>query len=168
MKRWARAIRDIPEIKLVGRQLGPLAKGQKLELEPWEEAVLRRYGFVEPLQEFGVTEVRRLLLAEEREPGPARLPADFYAVVAQQVECLRSAGELEEFRGLILALAEVRIPKLLRLALSPSDARELPPEERFLVNRLAAVLNEFGGRLKRLLEGGAGEEAEMHGIGKPV
>ncbi|GAI54228.1 unnamed protein product, partial [marine sediment metagenome] len=63
----------------------------------------------------------------------------------------------EEIRTQVSTLMEVRIPKLLRFALSPEGADPLPPQERFLINRLTVTLDMWGKRLNESLEK-AGEE----------
>lgn len=170
MRQRVRVIQDLPAIKLVGRQLGPLAKGEETEIEPWEAEVLERHGFVEPIRKLATTDIRKFILAEERESKPAPLPLDFYSLVAQKIASLRAAGEheeAEEIKVQVTTLMEIRVPKLLRLALSPENLGELPPEERFLINRLAAMLDSWSGRLNELFEK-AGEEAGKNDFGGPV
>jgi len=169
MKR-VRVLKDLLAMKLVGRQLGPLAEGEETELETWEAAVLERHGFVEPLQKLTSVELRKLLLAEERESELTPLPNDFYSSISQEIAFARAAGEhgkVEEIQTQVLALMEVRIPKLVRLALSPEGAGSLPPQERFLINRLAATLDGWSKRLNESLEK-AGEEVGKNEFGKPV
>jgi len=169
MKR-VRILKDLPAMKLVGRQLGPLAEGEETELEAWEAAVLERHGFVEPIQKLTLVELRKLLLAEERESEPAPLPVDFYSSIAQEIAFARAAGEhekAEEIRTQVSTLMEVRIPKLVRFALYPEGAGPLPPQERFLINRLAATLDIWGKRLNESLEK-AGEEVGKNEFGRPV
>lgn len=163
-------IRDLPAIKLVGRQLGPLAKGEETELEPWEVEVLERHGFVEPIKKFATMDIRKFIFAEERESEPASLPLNFYSMVIQKISSLRAAGEYgeaEEIKAQVATLIEVRVPKLLRLALFPENPVELPPEERFLINRLAATLDNWSRRLNELFEK-SGEEAGKNGFGRSV
>lgn len=40
MKEHVRVLKDMQEVKLVGRQLGPLTAGEETELWPWEAEVL--------------------------------------------------------------------------------------------------------------------------------
>ncbi|MCS7131166.1 MAG: hypothetical protein NZ934_00320, partial [Hadesarchaea archaeon] len=55
-----RIVKDVPQIKLVGRQIGPFSAGQEVELEPWEANVFERHGFAEPVQKLTTAEVRKL------------------------------------------------------------------------------------------------------------
>ena len=171
MKQRARVIRDLPAIKLIGRQLGPFAEGDEAELEAWEAAVLECHGFVEPIQRITPMELRKLTLAEERESKPAPLPADFYSMVIQKISSLKAAGNHEEAREIearVAALIEVRIPKLVQLALSPEGAGELPPEERFLINRLASTLDRWSKWLSESLKKVGEEVGKNEELGGPV
>jgi hypothetical protein len=170
MKR-IRIIKDLPVMKLVGRQLGPLAEGEETELETWEAAVLERHGFAEPLQKLTPAELRKLLLAEERESELTPIPDDFYSLVAQKIRFARAAGEHEKAREIqnqVSTLMEVRIPKLVRLALSPEGAGSLPPQERFLINRLAVTLDGWIKRLNESLEKAGEEVGKNEEFRRPV
>ena len=166
-----RVLKDLPAMKLVGRQLGPLVGGEETELEAWEVAVLERHGFVEPLKKLTLAELRKLLLAEERESELTPIPDDFYLSVAQKIAFARAAGDhekAEEIQTQISALMEVRVPKLVRLALFPEGASALPPEEQFLINRLASTLDDWSKRLNESF-GKAGEEVgKNEEFGRPV
>ena len=169
--RRVRVLKDLPAVKLVGRQLGPLAEGEETELEVWEAAVLERHGIVEFLQKLTPAEFRKLLLAEEREYGLTPLPDDFYSSVAQKIAFARAAGqheEAEEIQTQVLTLMEIRVPKLVRLALSPESAGPLPPQELFLINRLAVTLDSWSKRLKESFEKAGEEVGKNEEIGGPV
>lgn len=158
-------------MKLVGRQLGPLAEGEETELEAWEAAALERHGFVECLQKLTLAELRKLLLAEERESELTPIPDDFYSLVAQKIAFARAAGEdkkVEEIQTQVAALMEVRVPKLVRLALSPESVGPLPPQERFLINRLASTLDNWSKRLNESIEKAGEEVGKNEEFGRPV
>jgi hypothetical protein len=150
----------LPEVKLVGRRVGPLVVGQETEFEPWEVKVLERHEVIEPIQKITTAELRKYMLAEERNPVLGQLPSNFYAIISQRVAIISKSGqqeEIEEFKAAFEALAEVRTRKLLRAALSPADAENLLPEERFVVNRLAMDLEDWGKWLAEIF----GREAEI-------
>lgn len=170
MKKHVRVLKDIQEVKLVGRQLGPLAAGEEAELWPWDVDVLERQGIVASTQKLTSTEVRKLILMEERSSMLAPLPEDFYSSIAREISTLRATGDLEKADGLrdqALALVEIRLPKLVRLALSPNNISGLSLEEHFLVNRLADLLENWANGLSWSLEE-AGEEARKNGAGRAV
>jgi hypothetical protein len=170
MKEHVRVLKDTQEVKLVGRQLGPLTAGEETELWPWEAKVLERHGIVMLTLKPTPAELRKLILMEERSSGLAPLPEYFYSSVAREILALQVAGDLEKADGLraqTLALVEIRFPKLVRLALLPNNLSGLSLEEHFLVNRLAHVLESWGRGLSESL-GKAGEEAEKDEFGRPV
>lgn len=140
--------------------MGPLVVGQETEFEPWEVKVLERHGVIEPIQRITTAELRKFMLAEERAPGIVQLPSNFYAIISQRASSISKSGqqeEIEEFRAAFEALAEVRTQKLLRVALSPANPENLLPEERFIVNRLAMALEDWGQWLTEIF----GKEAEI-------
>ncbi|MEM2908343.1 MAG: hypothetical protein QXP65_04010 [Candidatus Hadarchaeales archaeon] len=170
MVQRVRILKDVPQVKLVGRQIGPFAAGQEVELEPWEVNVFERHGLAEPVQRLTTAEVRKLLLAEERTAWVGVLPPDFYEMIPQAASSLREEGQLEkleEFRAAIWSLVELRLEKLLRAAVSSADLGDLPPREKFLVNRLAKVIKDWNEWLNDLFEekvgGEAGERDEKFG-----
>jgi hypothetical protein len=170
MKEHVRVLKDMQEVKLVGRQLGPLTAGEETELWPWEAGVLERHGIVMLTMKPTAAELRKLILMEERSSGLAPLPEYFCSSVAREILTLRATGDIEKADGLkaqILALVEIRLPKLVRLALSPDNLGGLLLEERFLINRLADMLENWGRGLSESFEK-AGEEAEKDGFGGPV
>jgi len=170
MKEHVRVLKDMQEVKLVGRQLGPLTTGEETELWPWEAEVLERHGIVMLTLKPTFAELRKLILMEERSSGLAPLPEYFYSSVAREISTLRASGDIEKadgFKTQTLALVEIRLYKLVRLALSPGDIEGLSLEEHFLVNRLADVFENWGRELSESLEK-AGEEAEKDGFGRPV
>jgi hypothetical protein len=165
MGQRVRILRDVPQVKLVGRQIGPFLAGQEVELEPWEAKVFERHGLAEPVQRLNIAEVRKLLLAEERTAWIGALPPDFYEMIPQAVSSLRAEGQpekLEEFRAAVWSLLELRLEKLLRAAFSPADLEDLPSREKFLINRLAKVIKDWNEWLDDLFEKKVGEEAGGH------
>ena len=164
MKQRVRILRDFPMLELVGRQLGPFTAGQEAELEVWESVVLVRHGFAELEPKITVTELRKLMLAEERTLEPAPLPGGFYSSLAQHVSDLRAANqqeEIEELRAAVAAFAEVRTQKLVRAIISPVVAENLLPDERFFVNRLMVAMEDWNNWLESLFE-----KEEVGGNGK--
>ncbi len=170
MKTNVRVLKDMPEVKLIRKQLGPFTAGDEVELWAWEAAALERHGIAVPIQKPTPAELRKLILAEERSSELAPLPDNFYPSVAREVSALQAAGDLEKAGGLkdkTLALTEIRLPKLVRLALSPEGPSGLSIEEHFLINRLADVLDGWSRRLSDLFEK-AGEEVGKNERGRSI
>ncbi|HID60571.1 MAG TPA: DNA replication complex GINS family protein [Hadesarchaea archaeon] len=170
MKMNVRILKEVPEIKLVRRQLGPLAVGDEAEMWVWDAVALERHGIAEPVQKLTPPELRKLILAEERSSGLTSLSSNFYQSVARGISTLQTMGKFEkasELKDQALTLVEIRLPKLLRLALSPEVPSGLPPEEHFLINRLADMVENWSKRLSDSFEN-TGEEVGKHGLGKSV
>ena len=159
--RWrVRVLKEIPALRLADRQLGPFIAGQEVELEPWEVAALERRGMVEAIPKLTPVEMRKLMLAEERAEGLAKLPEGFYSLLGERILDSLSSGNLEEaeeLRTMVMTVIELRMRKLLLFALSPENVENALPEERFLINRLASSLEEWEGWLGGVLKE-AGEE----------
>jgi len=155
VKQRVRILKEIPEVKLIKRKLGPQSIGDELELWAWDATVLKRHGIAEILQDPTVPELRKLVLAEERSLEPCPLPEGFYNSVARNASIFLSEGKREEAKELesqFFSLLEIRMPKLVRLALSPETPVGLQPEEHFLVNNLAEIIENWTRRLRRLFE----------------
>jgi hypothetical protein len=143
MKVQVRAVKDIPKIELVGRDLGPFVQGQELELEPWQSEVLGLHGLVEPIQKLTLSEMKKFLFAEGRTASLGQLPPNFYSMLREKAVsliALKKFDELDEFRRVAESLVEARLPKLLKL-LPIRESLDIPPEEKYLLNRLAKTLN---------------------------
>jgi len=167
MKRGVKFIGGLQELRLVDRTLGPFSPGDEAELWKWDAEVLENHGIVVPIQKISPQEMRKLILLQERNPGPIQLPKDLYGVVRDQIKALERAGNhkaAEELRSGLMTLIEIRLPKLILLSLTPEIRVELPPEEVFLLNRLADNVEEWSRRLVEESEK-IGEEVSKNGGG---
>jgi hypothetical protein len=161
MKEQVRVLKEVREINLPTGRLGPFEVGEEIKLWVWEAKVLERQGLVER-RRITPTDVKRLIIAEERNPELEKLPENFYFSVKEEVSNLRRMGDHEkanELKSQALVLFEIRLPKLLTLALSPEDSGEIPAEEKFLINRLAFVYRIWVQNFEKFLE--AGEEVDQ-------
>jgi len=118
-------------------------EGERVELEHWQFRVLRKHGLVEPLHPLGLAAVRKLLLSEKKQPGLQPLQQGFYHQLAEEMEHLRGSEEGEEFRKAVEDFLEVRLQKLVRFSLFPSQAKGALPEERVLLEELAGKIEEW-------------------------
>ncbi|MBC7219021.1 MAG: DNA replication complex GINS family protein [Hadesarchaea archaeon] len=169
MRQRVRAVKDFPEVELVGRKIGPLAVGDEVELWFWDANALRNSGFVEFLQPISPTELRKLVFAEERDLEPIMLPDNFYISIARNAALMSQGGkkmESDEIFSQVSLLLDARLPKLIRLALSPEVPLGLTPEERLLVNEVSKFIDDWSRRLRRLFE--FREEVGKNGEGRPV
>jgi len=155
MKQKVRILRDFPAVSLVGRQLGPFVAGQEVELEVWEVSVFEKHGFGEAIQKLKPIGLKKLMLEEERKSEPAVLRQDFYTSLLHTISDLRvkeQLEEIEELRSAVAAFSEMRLQKLVRLATSQMPSENLPPEEKFLVNRLAMAIEDWNKWLESLFQ----------------
>ncbi len=169
MRQRVRITKDLPELRLVKRKLGPFAVGDESELWTWDAAVLSRQGVAEIIQAPTAAEVRKLIMAEERSLELSTLSPDFYNLVAHSAAILSSEGKREEaneLRALTFSLIESRLPKLFKLALSPGNIAGLPLEEQFFVNGVTEVVESWTKSLSKLFE--AEEEVGKNEVGGSV
>jgi hypothetical protein len=155
MKQKVRILRDFPAVSLVGRQLGPFVAGQEVELEVWEVSVFEKHGFGEAIQKLKLIGLKKLMLEEERKSEPAVLRQDFYTSLLHTISDLRvkeQLEEIEELRSAVAAFSEMRLQKLVRFATSQMPSENLPPEEKFLVNRLAMAIEDWNKWLESLFQ----------------
>ena len=160
MKQHVRILKDMPEVKLVKRRLGPLVSGDEMELWAWDATVLKRQGVAEILQPTTASEIRMLVLSEERSLELSVLSDDFYSAIARNVSALLSEGKKEEANELMaqtFSLLEMRMSKIIRLALSPEVPSGLTPEEHFLANSVTETVENWTRRLRESLEFGEEE-----------
>jgi hypothetical protein len=141
----------------LGEGPSSLRAGEERELEHWQLRVLRRHGLAEPLNPVGPTAVRKLRLSEARQPGLQPLPQGFYSLLAGEMEHLRREGGEEELREAVEDLLELRLQKLVRLSLFPSQAKGAAPEERVLLGELGGRIEEWKKWMKERLEVGKDE-----------
>ena len=166
MKTRISIVKDLPEVELVGRSIGPVKEGTVIDAEHWEAEVLENHGFSEPENVLDLAGVRKQILAEERMSTIAPLPQNFYDKIKRRLDSLKNSGldeEFEELRDAMSTLAEMRVQKLAHLAASGVDARELLPEEKFLFNRLSEALDDWKEWLDRLFGGETKKEVGEHG-----
>lgn len=157
-------VKEFPAIPHAKRKIGPFEIGDEVMLNCWEAKVLEKHGFLER-KKISLGDLRSILVSEERSQGPMELPKGFYFLLKSEMSVLRAAGDtkaMEELKKMTLALLHARLPKLLVSALSPDEARNIQAEERFLVNRLAQIVECWMNDMKSFLEG---EEVDEHGGG---
>jgi hypothetical protein len=167
MMQRVRFLKDFPQVGLAGRKLGPFPTDTETDVWGWEASVLERRGALERKNVLTSGDIRRYSLSEERSSEIEPLSEDFYLSLRSTVAAARAAGDFgkaEELKNGAQALLDVRLPKLLKLALSPESLKGIPPEERFLVNRLASTIDGWSRKLGKIL----GEEVVKGEFGGPL
>lgn len=154
MMQRVRFLKDFPQVGLAGRKLGPFPVDTEVDVWGWEANVLERRGFLEIKNALTSGDIRKCSISEERASELEPLSEDFYLSLRNTVAAARAAGDFgkaEEVKNGAQALLDVRLPKLLKLALSPESFKGIPPEERFLVNRLASTIDGWGRKLGKII-----------------
>lgn len=165
MKQLVRVLQDFPEMKLVGRELGPFTEGEEVSVEPWEALVLEEREIIEPMENFSLVGLRKQLMKEEKSSRLEDLPPNFYFIISLEIEKLRQKRKIEkaeEMKDVVKSLLSLRVQKIVKMAISSTTAEGLPPEEIFLLNRLSQTLESWRRRLDRLFEKPHSEEVGAH------
>jgi DNA replication initiation complex subunit (GINS family) len=125
--------------------LRELNEGEEVEVEEWTARNLIGRGLAELAEPLDLAELRRMILAEEREKGLRKLPDDFLLRLSLS---LQRAGEAAaQMREAAEELLEVRVQKML--ANLPSRDENMLPEEASLFNLLSADLERWKEEMKR-------------------
>jgi hypothetical protein len=119
--------------------------GEEIEVDEWTARTLLKRGLAELAEPLTLAELRRMILAEERERGPRQLPQDFFVRLSLALE---QAGESRaQMVEAIEELLEARVQKILTSL--PYRSENLLPEEVVLLNLLSTQLEEWKEGLKR-------------------
>ncbi len=165
MKQPVEFIQDFPEIKLVGRKLGPYREGEEVKLRPWIASILESKGLVRFVDNFSLTDLRKRMIREEKSSQLEDIPSYFYLAVSQKIANLRENGrdeKADELEDAVDSLISLRIKKIADRAVSSTVPKGIPPEEKFLLNMLAHSLDIWRQRLDSLFEKKSKKEAGVH------
>jgi len=165
MRLLVRFLKEIEQLEVAGKTIGPFESGERAELPSWEADVFEGEGLaeVEPLSPI---ELKKRILAEEIDQSLQQLPPAFYEQVRHTLKDLKRKGDRIGYDQMVTQLKSLlsrRIVKLLRFVLSPEDLPELPPEEKFLVNILSPLTERWIEDVMR-----AGEEVTRADAEEPV
>ncbi len=161
MDKKVKVLEKVPEIKLVGRKIGPYAEGEEVSLEPWEASILEDRGLVESVNDYSITGLRKLLMKEEKNKKLNDIPPHLYLTVSLKIRKLKQEGKAEEsenMREAFNSLISLRLQKLLRMVVSSVTPDDIPPEEAFLLNRLSEDLELWKQRLDPIFKKSTHEE----------
>ncbi len=165
MEQKVKALENVPKIKLVGRKIGPYKEGEEAHLRPWEVSILEEEGLVEPVDDFSLTGLRKIVMREEKNKSLNDIPSCFYRAVSSKIRKMEQEGRNEnakKMRDSVDSLISLRIRKLLRMAVSSMVPEDIPPEEAFLVNRVSEDLGTWKQRLECMFEENSYEEVNDH------
>jgi hypothetical protein len=164
MRQHVKILKKVEAFDISGTKFGPFEASDEVDVWSWEANVLERHGLAER-QRITPTQVRQLIISEERNSVLENLPENFYFSVRDEISALHKSNDgakAQELKSHVSALLETRLTKLLKLVPSPEESANIPPEERFLVNRLAAVFKAWSKNLEGFL--GTQEEADKGDI----
>ncbi|MFN4133001.1 MAG: hypothetical protein ACK4GQ_01335 [Candidatus Hadarchaeales archaeon] len=153
--------KDFPQLAYAKKKLGPFESGDEVMLKCWEAQVLEKHGFLER-KKISPAELRNILISEERSEKLTELPEGFYFFIGSEISAISTEEgkeAAEEIKKKVIAIIHARLPKLLALALSPEEAKNIQPEEKFLVNQLASAVDSWVKNMEKFMEK-HGEEAE--------
>lgn len=171
MKQEVKVLQDFPKTELVRRKLGPFKEGEEVSMRIWEATLLEERGIVEPIDDFSLAGLRKLLIKEEKSPKLEKLPDHFYQIVFHRIGKLSERGEeAEGMRETMNSLLNLRIQKLARMIISSVQPENILSEEKLLVNRLSQALESWKERLDYLCERNQKEEVGAHNgrIGRSI
>lgn len=164
MEKRVKVLKDVPEIKLVGRKVGPFREGEEVKVKSWEANILEEKGFIQSVEDFSVAGLRKLLMKEEKSNQLNDLPSHFYISVGLKLKTLRERGEAEKADNLkdaLDSLISMRVQKIAKMPGSSVSPDDVPPEEMFLFNRFSQALKDWRRRLDRLFDESSFEEVDI-------
>jgi hypothetical protein len=165
MKLPVRFLKEVDQLEVAGRTIGPFDEGERAELWRWEAEVFQEEGLAE-VETLQPIELKKRILAEEMDQGLQPLPANFYEQVRYTLRNLAGKGDkagLDQMTAQLRVLLDRRVMKLFRFVFSPEDVPDVPPEERLLLNVIFPIVERWMADLAR-----TGEEVTRVGAKEPV
>lgn len=147
-------VKEIPTVKIAENQLGPFEAEDRVDLFGWEARVLVRRGDARA-ELLLPSDLRRKIISEENRTQLGDLSPDFFWRVRESISLLRAQGreeEASELKQLVQRLIDARVLKLLKLAVDPESASTQVPEERYLLNLIAKILEHWSAHLESFME----------------
>ncbi len=153
-------IRDIPELLIAGKKVGPFPKSTQIELPNWAIEPLTNHGYVklDPDSDYSSLQgVQNVHSVEKDSPHKGLQPIHpllYSAINKKLIKIRREKGtldpkefdELERLRLLISIISQKRLSKILRVAKSGacSEKRKaMTLEERWLCEEISILATEW-------------------------
>lgn len=149
----------VPEISIVGQNIGPYKPGERIFLPNWIIEELQMHNLVTIAPEDAYESMRRLQnLSREEEKNPHTLQTFhpfLYSAMSRKIFQLQSDKtsldprryeEIEKMQRIIPRMIETRLSKVIRVAKSgPSqnNRRQMTYEERWLCDELARIFSAW-------------------------
>ncbi len=155
--------RGLPEIKIMGKRVGPLEEGMEVEVEQWVALELVRAGFAHfhRSETIDLASLRKIQWKETIQPGRqlSSIPESFYPKMRRYISELRGKSArdpsyVNKFnKALRLAqdIVNCRLRKIVGLAASPGQVsialQSLSREERVLYDSLHTIISEWRSKI---------------------
>lgn len=153
-------IRDMPEITIAGKKMGPYTSSTQVEFPNWTIPHLINHGYIELDQDGDYTSIQYIQNAyrtEEDSPhmGLHSIHPLLYSAINKKLIDLRSEkasldpkqyDEIERLRRLIGIISQKRLSKILRVAISGAyqdKRKDMTLEERWLCEELSILSSDW-------------------------
>jgi len=163
------ANRNCPEIKLVGLDVGPFEEGNEYEVQYWIAQELEKAGIAR-LREEEVFDANKIFKIQWKERVQtigqiSKLQENFYPKLRRYLAELKKEStkqpekmrEYEKVKQLAWDITNSRLKKIVSLASAPAQTeqvlRNLTMEEKFLYEKLYALINDWKTQILEYEEG---------------
>ena len=158
--RMCLVIRDIPEVVIAGKKLGPLATSSQVEIPNWAIEILKNHGYIEIDQDedyASIQYIQNVYRTEDDSPhkGLQSIHPLLYSAINTKLIELRSEkasldpkqyDEIERLRRLLGIISQKRLSKILRVAISGAyqdKRKDMTLEERWLCEELGFLASDW-------------------------
>ncbi len=153
-------IKDMPELTIAGKKVGPFAQSTETDLPNWALEKLVGYGYAEldPDEDYAsLHEIQNIYRTEDDSPHKGLQPIHplLYSAINRQILQLRNErasmdpkqyDEIEKVKRLVDIISQKRLSKVLRVAISGAfqdKRRDMTVEERWLCGELSKLLSDW-------------------------
>jgi hypothetical protein len=152
-------LKDIPQIVVGGKRLGPYSATAQVDLPMWAIEKLVNHGYVELTHDDDIASLNRLqTISREEEDNPHKLQPFhplLYSAIYRKIFNLQSDkssldprlyDEIERLERMVPMLLESRLSKLIRVAKAGAlqdKRKDMTLEERWFCQELADLLSDW-------------------------
>ncbi|MHA1608149.1 MAG: hypothetical protein ACTSWP_11590 [Candidatus Freyarchaeota archaeon] len=148
--------KNMPQIALDDREIGPLMEGQTVSLPVWQVAPFIKANVVQCKHEeaINLAELYNYLWNEEQQPPLQPLPDDFYIRLKIFIES-SSEGDRRKIIPVVKDLLLKRAEKIVKAALKAGHTKKVSEnmlgEERILYQQLSKMISQWLATLHNFL-----------------
>jgi len=153
-------VRDMPEVVIAGKKLGPLTTSSQVEIPNWVIGILKNHGYIEIDQDEDYTSIQYIQSVYRTEgdsphKGLQSIHPLLYSAINIKLLELRSEkasldpkqyDEIERLRRLLGIISQKRLSKILRVAISGAyqdKRKDMTLEERWLCEELGLLASDW-------------------------